>query len=91
MDILPCLLFLIVGVSIGAACAWLVGRARAASAVDNSLAVYRMVFGQSRQEELTAYLLSNLPHDERLSLAGELRINLEPPRAGIHIPLTERH
>jgi DNA recombination protein RmuC len=38
MDILPCLLFLIVGVSIGAACAWLVGRDRAARAIDNALA-----------------------------------------------------
>jgi hypothetical protein len=50
-----------------------------------------MVFGRNWQGELAAYLLSNLPHDERLSLASELRINLEPTRAGIHILLTEQH
>lgn len=38
MDILPCLLFLIVGVSIGATCAWLVGRDRTARAIDSALA-----------------------------------------------------
>lgn len=52
------------------------------SALRRSLAVYRTVFGQSRQEELASYLLSNLPPDERLSLASELRINLEPRAAG---------
>jgi len=61
------------------------------SALRRSLAVYRMVFGQSRQEELAAYLLSNLPPDGWLSLVSELRINLEPPRAGIHTSLTELH
>lgn len=61
------------------------------SALRRSLAVYRMVFGQSRQEEMAAYLLSNLSPEERLSLTSELRINLEPPRAGIHIPSTELH
>lgn len=50
------------------------------SALRRSLAVYRMVFGQSRQEELTAYLLSALPPEERSSAASELRVNLEPPR-----------
>lgn len=56
------------------------------SALRRSLAVYRMVFGQSRQEDLTAYLLSNLTPEERLSLASELRINLEPPPAGTQMP-----
>lgn len=44
-----------------------------------SLAVYRMVFGQSRQEDLTAYLLDHLPDSDIKGLAEHLRINLEPP------------
>ncbi|MDQ3818009.1 MAG: hypothetical protein M3362_09985 [Acidobacteriota bacterium] len=44
-----------------------------------SLAVYRMVFGQSRQEDLTAYLLAQLPESEVGRVSEELRINLEPP------------
>lgn len=44
-----------------------------------SLAVYRMVFGQSRQEDLTAYLLAHLPESEVGRVSEELRINLEPP------------
>ena len=43
-----------------------------------SLAVYRMVFGQSRQEDLMAYILTQVPEDERAALASELRIDLKP-------------
>jgi len=43
-----------------------------------SLAVYRMVFGQSRQEDLMSYLLKQVPDDERSRLASELRIDLRP-------------
>jgi hypothetical protein len=49
------------------------------AALRRSLAVYRMVFGQSRQEDLTAYLLAHLPESETERVAEELRINLEPP------------
>jgi hypothetical protein len=48
----------------------------------HSLALYRMVFGQARQEDLLASLqryLSQLPHSEAENLMSELRINLEPP------------
>jgi hypothetical protein len=44
-----------------------------------SLAVYRMVFGQNRQEDLLAYLLANMPAAQIDELARELCINLEPP------------
>lgn len=44
-----------------------------------SLAVYRMAFGQSRQEDLVAYLLSRCSEAEVRRLLGELRIDLSPP------------
>jgi len=44
-----------------------------------SLAVYRMVFGQARQEELLAYLLDRVPEVQRPRLAEDLRIDLAPP------------
>ncbi|MCL7744263.1 DEAD/DEAH box helicase [Guyparkeria hydrothermalis] len=45
-----------------------------------SLAVYRMVFGQARQEDLVEYLWETLSHDEIDSLSQRLRISLLPPR-----------
>jgi helicase-like protein len=47
-----------------------------------SLAAYRMVFGQARQEDLLAYLLSELPEREVSRLSRALRVNLEPPHEG---------
>lgn len=44
----------------------------------DSLVVYRMVFGQSAQEDLTAYLLSNLPAEQVEKISAEARICLEP-------------
>jgi len=49
------------------------------SQLRKSLAVYRMVFGQARQEELLAYLLDRVPEADRLKLANDLRIDLSPP------------
>jgi hypothetical protein len=49
------------------------------AALRRSLAVYRMVFGQPRQEDLTAYLIAHLPDSEIELVAEELRVNLEPP------------
>ncbi|MDP3599080.1 MAG: helicase-related protein [Nitrospirota bacterium] len=43
-----------------------------------ALAIYRMVFGQSRQEDLIAYLLSKIPEDERGKIVAELQIDLSP-------------
>jgi len=44
-----------------------------------SLAAYRMVFGQPRQEDLLAYLLEHLPEVDVDRVADELRIDLSPP------------
>lgn len=43
-----------------------------------ALAIYRMVFGQSRQEDLITYLLSQIPEDERVKIVAELQIDLSP-------------
>lgn len=47
-----------------------------------SLAFYRMVFGQPRQEDLLAYLLENLACNDVKQILGELRIDLAPPQSG---------
>jgi Helicase conserved C-terminal domain len=44
-----------------------------------SLAVYRLVFGQSRQEDLLAFLATHCPPDQLEAMARELRIDLRPP------------
>jgi hypothetical protein len=44
-----------------------------------SLAVYRMAFGQSRQDDLIEFLLSRMPLDQAREIADELRIDLTPP------------
>ncbi len=44
----------------------------------NMLAVYRMVFGQPRQDELVSYLLDRFDPQTVAEIANELRINLEP-------------
>jgi hypothetical protein len=46
--------------------------------LQSALAAYRMVFGQSRQEDLMAYLLKQVPADKIRELTDTLRINLEP-------------
>jgi len=46
-----------------------------------TLAVYRLVFGQPRQEDLLAYLADRLDEGEAHDLATRWRINLEPPRS----------
>jgi hypothetical protein len=43
-----------------------------------ALAIYRMVFGHSRQEDLIAYLLANIPEDERAKIVAELQVDLSP-------------
>lgn len=44
-----------------------------------SLVLYRMVFGQSRQEDLVDYLLSQLPPDEIKQAMELCRVDLSPP------------
>ncbi len=46
-----------------------------------SLAVYRLAFGQSRQEDLVAYLSEALSEDQVVKVSEELRIDLSPPRS----------
>jgi hypothetical protein len=50
-------------------------------ALRRSLVVYRMVFGQARQEDLVEYVLSRFPESEVSRITQELSINLEPPTA----------
>ena len=47
-------------------------------ALRHSLAVYRMVFGQPRQEDLLEHLKRTVPEQELARIAGEICIDLEP-------------
>ena len=49
------------------------------NALRRSLAVYRMVFGQPRQEDLLEFLLREVPDDSRDVLWEALTVNLRPP------------
>jgi len=44
----------------------------------HSLAIYRMVFGQSRQEDLISYLLTEIPESERENMVKGLQVDLTP-------------
>lgn len=48
-------------------------------ALRRSLTMYRMVFGQNRQEDLLAYLMANLSVDQIANVMREICISLEPP------------
>jgi hypothetical protein len=47
-------------------------------ALRNSLALYRMVFGQPRQDDLVEFLLRQLPPETLASRLDQLRIDLSP-------------
>ena len=47
-------------------------------ALREALAIYRMVFGQPRQEELLAYLVRSVPADRVAEMAQQLQITLAP-------------
>ena len=47
-------------------------------ALRRALEIYRMVFGQSRQEDLITYLLAQIPEEERERIVSELQIDLSP-------------
>jgi hypothetical protein len=49
-------------------------------ALRRSLAIHRMVFGQNRQEDPIAFLLTEFPEDKREEFARELQIDLRPPQ-----------
>ncbi len=50
-----------------------------ADALRRSLAVYRMVFGQPRQDDLLDFILREVPEDRREAVASALTIDLSPP------------
>jgi len=50
-------------------------------ALQRSLGAYRMVFGQPRQDELLAYLVSRVDADRLSELSSTLQIDLAPPRS----------
>ena len=52
-------------------------------ALRRSLAVYRMVFGQPRQDDLLAFLLARLGERRLREIEPLLRIDLSPPRAHV--------
>ena len=52
-------------------------------ALRRSLAVYRMVFGQSRQEDLIRFLLTEIPEADLKEIIAELRVDLRPPKVGL--------
>jgi hypothetical protein len=43
-----------------------------------ALAIYRMVFGQSRQEDLIQYILATVPEEQQLRITDQLKIDLGP-------------
>jgi hypothetical protein len=47
-------------------------------ALRRSLAVYRLAFGQSRQEDLVAYLLERFTEEEVAGLMDRFQIYLSP-------------
>jgi hypothetical protein len=55
-----------------------------------SLAAYRLVFGQPRQEDLVAYLSAHYSDAELQHRMGQLRINLSPPRLRSTEPTPEQ-
>lgn len=50
-------------------------------ALQRSLTVYRMAFGQNRQEDLVAFLQRAVPQERHDELASDLTIDLSPPRS----------
>ena len=47
-------------------------------ALRRSLAVYRMVFGQPRQDDLVDYLIQHVPEDQLGTITNQIRIDLTP-------------
>lgn len=45
-----------------------------------SLAVYRLVFGQSRQEDLVQFLSKTIPKEEVTEVCRKLQLDLSPPK-----------
>ena len=54
-----------------------------------SLAAYRMVFGQSRQQELLQLLASRVTPERLAEVVDALRVNLEPAALALSIELAD--
>lgn len=52
-----------------------------------SLVLYRMVFGQNRQEDLVRYLLENVTKDRVQELTELYRVSLAPPQRRTSLPI----
>lgn len=50
------------------------------NALRRSLVIYRMVFGQTSQEDMVEYLLSKISAEEVEQVSKQLNIHLGPPR-----------
>ena len=61
-----------------------------AAALRRSLAVYRMVFGQPRQDDLLEFILREIPEDRRAAVGAALTIDLSPPGGAHHRPTDGR-
>jgi hypothetical protein len=55
--------------------------ANRADMLRRALALYRMAFGQARQEDLIEYLQQRIPPEAIPAVANELRIDLSPPKS----------
>ncbi len=47
--------------------------------ISRSLTVYRMVFGQPRQEDFLEFILRQVPEERREEVAAALTVDLSPP------------
>lgn len=56
------------------------------AALRRSLAVYRMIFGQPRQDDLLQYLLARFSGEELAAIMADLRVDLSPGAAGRPLP-----
>jgi hypothetical protein len=58
-----------------------------ADALQRSVALYRVAFGQPRQDDLLAYLSGQIDQEEFERLVGDLRIDLGPQNSEPPVPL----
>lgn len=58
-----------------------------AEALRRTLTVYRMAFGQNRQDDIVSYLVKRFPQDEIQRLIERLRIDLAPKRIAAAVPM----
>jgi hypothetical protein len=52
------------------------------TSLSRSLVLYRMVFGQNRQEDLVEYLASHVSAEDVAQIVDLCRVDLAPPKSG---------